>query len=209
MKKVGQVLKETRIAAGFSIDDVEKKTKIRKKIIISLEEGRYNELPPQTYVKGLIKNYGNFLKISSNSLLALYRREYYSSPDQQSAFLNLPFRFRPTPVLTVTFFGVLAFLAVLCYIGFQYFSLISAPLLVIENPKDFAQVLTRQVEITGKTDPEATLSVNNEKVNIDQDGKFAEQINLNEGLNEIEVKAVSKFGRERIIKKTVQYVPPK
>jgi len=206
MKKVGQVLKEARIAAGFSIEDVEKKTKIRKKIIVSLEEGRYSELPPPTYVKGLIKNYGNFLKISSNSLLALYRREYYLPQDQQSAFLNLPFRFRPTPFLTVTFFGVLAFLAVLCYIGFQYFSLISAPLLVIENPKDFAQVSTQKVEIAGRTDSDATLSINNEKVNVGEDGRFKEQINLNEGLNEIEVKAVSKLGRERIVKKTVQYM---
>jgi len=208
MKKVGQVLKEARESANLSLEDIEKKTKIRKRIILALEEGRWDELPHSTYVKGLIKNYGQVLKLSPSSLLALYRREYAGAESQaQSTFLNLPFKFRPTPILTVTFFGVLTFLAVLGYIAFQYFSLISSPYLSIDSPKDFTEVSQKQIEIAGKTDSDATLSINNENVSLDEQGKFKEQITLKEGLNEIEIKAVSKLGRQKTVKKTVQFVP--
>jgi cytoskeletal protein RodZ len=208
MKKVGQVLKEARESANLSLEDIEKKTKIRKRIILALEEGRWDELPHSTYVKGLIKNYGQVLKLSPSSLLALYRREYAGAePQAQSTFLNLPFKFHPTPILTVTFFGILTFLAVLGYIAFQYFSLVSSPYLSIDSPKDFTQVSQKQIEIAGKTDSDATLSINNENVSLDEQGRFKEQITLKEGLNEIEIKAVSKLGRQKTIKKTVQFVP--
>jgi len=210
MKKVGQVLKEARISADLSIEEVEKKTRIRGRIISALEEGRWDELPHSTYVKGLIKNYGQFLKLSPSSLLALYRREYATPEAQsQSTFLNLPFKFRPTPTLTVTFLGIATFLGVLGYIAFQYFSLVSSPYISIEEPKDFAQVSQKEVSVLGRTDSDSTLSINNENVSLDEKGNFKEQITLNEGLNEIEIKAVSKLGRQRIVKRTVQFTLPK
>jgi len=209
MKRVGQVLKEARIAARLTLEEVEKKTKIRKKNLVALEESNYSDLPPPTYVKGLIKNYGQFLGLSPNSLLALFRREYSGLEKEtlSATFLNLPFKFRLTPGLTISVFGALAVLGLVVYIGIQYFSLISAPRLEIKAPADFLRTSERQTEIIGQTDHDATVSVNSEKVDLDEDGNFKVQITLAEGLNEVEIVAKSKFGREKKVKRTITVSP--
>ena len=63
MKRVGQILKEERLRRKLTLDDIEKYTKIRRKVLEALEEGDYSKLPAETFVKGFIKNYGEFLNL--------------------------------------------------------------------------------------------------------------------------------------------------
>src|SRR3990167_2474223 len=76
MRTVGQVLKEERERKFYSLEEVEKTTKIRKELLEALEEGQYNKLPPSTFVQGFIKNYGKFLGLNTEKLLAVFRREF-------------------------------------------------------------------------------------------------------------------------------------
>lgn len=55
--------KEERERQGYSIEDISNILRIRKQYIIAIEEDRLGEIPSETYVKGYIKTYCEFLKI--------------------------------------------------------------------------------------------------------------------------------------------------
>ena len=65
MRTVGDVLKQERERKFYTLDDIEKSTKIRKELLEALEKGLYQKLPPPTFVQGFIKNYGKFLGLST------------------------------------------------------------------------------------------------------------------------------------------------
>src|SRR3990167_7158903 len=76
MRTVGQILQEEREKQFYTLDEIEKATKIRKSLLEALEAGQYTKLPPPTFVQGFIKNYGKFLKLDPDKLLAIFRREF-------------------------------------------------------------------------------------------------------------------------------------
>ena len=67
MRTVGQVLKEARESKLYTLDEVEKSTKIRKEMLRALEDDNYAKLPPITFIQGFVKNYGKFLGIDSEN----------------------------------------------------------------------------------------------------------------------------------------------
>ena len=76
MKTVGQILREAREKQYISVAQAEKATKIRKRILEKLEGSDWKNLPSPTFVKGLLKNYGDFLGLDVKKLLDFFRREY-------------------------------------------------------------------------------------------------------------------------------------
>lgn len=55
--------KEERERQGYSIEDISNILRIRKQYIIAIEEDRLGEIPSETYAKGYVKTYCEFLKI--------------------------------------------------------------------------------------------------------------------------------------------------
>ena len=72
---LGDLLRETREQKNLSLDDVEKGTNIRKLYIKSIEEGNYEKLPGEVFLKGFIKTYGKFLGLDSQKLIEQYKQE--------------------------------------------------------------------------------------------------------------------------------------
>ncbi|MFK7973569.1 MAG: helix-turn-helix domain-containing protein [Rickettsiaceae bacterium] len=56
-------LKEEREKAGYTVEQVAEKLKIRRQYIIDLEEENFESLPGKIYVKGYIKMYHEFLDL--------------------------------------------------------------------------------------------------------------------------------------------------
>ncbi len=83
------------------------------------------------------------------------------------------------------------------------------PELEISSPEDGSTFWEedKQIDILGKTDPDANLLINDHFVVVNQEGGFSYQISLTEGENEIKVIATDKAGNEteRTIK--VNYSP--
>ena len=59
--KISTKLKEERIKAGFSVEQIAKQLNIRKQYLIDLENENYDAIPGKAYVKGYTKLYLNFL----------------------------------------------------------------------------------------------------------------------------------------------------
>ncbi len=83
------------------------------------------------------------------------------------------------------------------------------PELEISNPTDGAQFydVDKEVIVSGKTEVEAKITVNDLFVLVEQDGSFVKKIPLQEGDNDIKVKATDKAGNTITKSVIVKYSP--
>lgn len=72
-KTVGTILKEAREAKGYSLSYVEKETSIRSRYLEAIENDEYEKAPGEVFVKGIIRNYGNFLGLDGLELVTQYK----------------------------------------------------------------------------------------------------------------------------------------
>ena len=72
---LGEKLKKLRSERRISLSEVSKHTRIQVKYLEYLEEGQYEKLPVDVYVRGFLKNYADFLAIDANVLIRLYEKE--------------------------------------------------------------------------------------------------------------------------------------
>ena len=208
MRTVGQILKEEREKKFYTLNEIEKVTKIRKELLEALENDSFSKLPPPTFVQGFIKNYGKFLGLDTEKLLAIYRREFSdrkNPPKILESFTNPLDRRKivltPAKVLSAVVVGlVLIFFG---YLWIEYRYLVGAPFLEVSKPLDQQAFESQKVIVSGKTSPEAKLMINNQEVTIDGDGNFSQELELQESVNKILVSSTSKFGKTTNIERTV------
>ncbi|MBI2334961.1 helix-turn-helix domain-containing protein, partial [Candidatus Daviesbacteria bacterium] len=208
MRTVGQVLKEEREKKFYTLDEIEKATKIRRELLEALELGQYQKLPPLTFIQGFIKNYGKFLGLNTEKLLAIFRREFsegknpprilesFSNPLDRKKFTLTPAKFVGATVLAMI---VIFFV----YLWFEYRFLTGAPFLEVTQPVNQTGVETATILVSGRTDPEAKVSINNQEIQAGPDGKFAQEINLTEGSNNIVITATSPGGKVSKVERNV------
>lgn len=72
MDRIGNLLQTERTQKGLEISAVEHATGIRSLYLLALEQGNYEVLPGDAYVKGFLRNYGNFLGLDGAELVRQY-----------------------------------------------------------------------------------------------------------------------------------------
>jgi len=75
MSDLGNLLKKAREQRGYSLDDIQELTKIRKRYLEAIEEGDYKVLPGNFYVRAFVKNYAETVGLDSDEVLRLYHRD--------------------------------------------------------------------------------------------------------------------------------------
>lgn len=75
MDSVGKILNEARTAKGLTLLDAEKATSIRSSYLDALEQDDYSKLPEEVFIKGIIRNYGNFLGLNGPELVDVYKAQ--------------------------------------------------------------------------------------------------------------------------------------
>jgi cytoskeleton protein RodZ len=75
MNTVGEKLKKERIQRGISLDQMAASTRIQKKFLQALEEGRYEVLPASVFIVGFIRSYSAFLGVDASPLVAEYEAD--------------------------------------------------------------------------------------------------------------------------------------
>ena len=66
-------------------------------------------------------------------------------------------------------------------------------------PVDGQKVVERTLRVTGDTDPNAVVKVNNQPVIVNEDGNFVTEIEVYEATMEIIVVSISRSGKETVI----------
>lgn len=71
---IGAILKSNRLKQKKSLEDVSAELCIRKIYLTALEEGDYETLPPVPYGVGYVRTYANYLGLSSERAVKLYKK---------------------------------------------------------------------------------------------------------------------------------------
>ncbi|MGM9528696.1 MAG: RodZ domain-containing protein [Phascolarctobacterium sp.] len=72
-KSVGTLLREARLAKHLSLADAEKATSIRARYLEAIEKDEYEKTPGEVFLKGMLRNYGNFLGLDGLELVHMYK----------------------------------------------------------------------------------------------------------------------------------------
>jgi cytoskeletal protein RodZ len=73
LQTVGEILRAEREKKGISIRDVEQGTSIRGIYLQAIDDGKYSAVPGEVYLKGFIRNYANFIGLSGQEMVEIYR----------------------------------------------------------------------------------------------------------------------------------------
>lgn len=198
MQKISDILKEEREDQGFLISEVASSTKIKKDFLEAIEEGRFHDLPSESYALGFIKNYAKFLGISSKKAALMFRREYDVKKDNVlPTFKSKQGSFRKKILFTPkAIFILIIFISITSYIAFQYSSYFFGPELSILTPSEQQEIEGNIVEVSGETDPYASVLINGEETYVNLDGTFKKTLYLFSGDREISVVAKNRNGKD-------------
>ena len=77
---LGSVIRQARIDAGLSIDDLSERTSIRGGLLKELESDDFTKCGGETYARGHLRNIAPQIKMDANVLLDLYESEQSTQP---------------------------------------------------------------------------------------------------------------------------------
>jgi transcriptional regulator with XRE-family HTH domain len=69
---LGEFLRRERELRHISLDDVAERTKISRRYLEAIEEGRYDRLPGETFVRGFIRSYAQSVGLDPEDTLLMY-----------------------------------------------------------------------------------------------------------------------------------------
>lgn len=202
---LGRTLLEKREAKGISISRAAHDLLIKKEQLESLEAGDWENLPEPPFVRGFIKNYGDYLGLDTQRLLALYRREYDASKHPSANLKGRKLkRFLITPTRIVTLASIFVVGLFVLYLIIQYLSIISSPKLDVFAPPSDTTTPAPVIRVDGKTQPGATVAVNGDFAAVDQEGNFQYQYTLKDGQNIIEIIAAKRLSPKSKVTRIVR-----
>lgn len=89
---VGQRLREAREEAGLELSQVAAETRIPQRHLVTIEEGRFADLPARTYAVGFTRTYARMLNLDDRAIVDDVRAELASEEDAGRA---APAKFEP------------------------------------------------------------------------------------------------------------------
>lgn len=174
------------------------------KYLERLEDGDYDSLPADVYVKGFLKNYAEFLGVDEKPFIRLFEKEKgirknlekgKGEKEEKIKSLNMS-SFTFTPKKIITAISILTVAIIVFFIYREAGTFNSAPRLVIISPEANSETNEKSIIVEGITEKDAKLYINDQAVTIDDEGKFQENITIQPGANTVSLKAVNKFDKE-------------
>lgn len=188
MKRASTTLESARLDRELEFQEVCKKTKIPLRYLIAFENEKVEDFPQEPYCSLMVKDYADFLGLNGEEVLCLFRRDY----DRRNQIpANRRFWFSLTPQLAFTLFVSILAIIFASYLIFEYLKFNRPPRLQVNWPQEYSQ---QTVEISGITDPESTVKINESLVIVDREGNFKKNIQISTPEASIVVEAKSPAG---------------
>ncbi|UPY38809.1 helix-turn-helix domain-containing protein [Sediminicoccus sp. KRV36] len=113
--RLGEELRDARLALGLSIEDVAAQLRIRRVYLVALEEGRVKDLPSPAYAVGFVRNYAGALGLDPSDMVRRLRDAVATGPRKTDLVFPEPVPERGFPAGVVVLLG--AVIAVGAYVG--------------------------------------------------------------------------------------------
>jgi hypothetical protein len=123
--EIGNSLREARLRQGLEFPEIEQATKIRGKYLRALEDEQFDVLPAQTYVKGFLRSYADYLGLDGQLYVDEFNSRYVrgeieeeeeqayrprvSSPSRGGALQNKAVLLTVAAIVALTIFVFAAF----------------------------------------------------------------------------------------------------
>jgi cytoskeleton protein RodZ len=88
--EIGNSLREARLRQGLEISRVEAETKIRGKYLRALEDEQFEVLPGDTYVKGFLRTYADYLGLDGQLYLDEFNSRFTAAEEMSFAQSSAP-----------------------------------------------------------------------------------------------------------------------
>lgn len=208
---LGETLKKKRIELGFSLAQVSRHSLIAERYLEAIEQEDWQYLPGEIYIRNFLKRYAAELSLDPIRVLKVYELRsnfvYQSSIGSLQRTLPLPSsHFLILPKIIRNGLIVLVIISALGYLAWQVNQILIPPELAIYSPVDNLVTNEAQVVISGQTDPEVKVKINDIVVPVNA-GKFIETIDLQIGLNMLKISASKKYSREQVVYKRIMWQP--
>jgi hypothetical protein len=202
--KVGTLLKKRRSSLKLTLAQVEVATKIRGQYLVKLEADDQT-LPNDIYIRGFVRSYADYLGLDGPALAQAYAVERGEAPQaRQSAPRAVKAqRFVVTPRIATAGAVVVALIAIIAYLSWQFSTLAAAPKLEVVSPAADQVVFGSLVDITGNVGGGADVFVNDSPVLTDGNGHFNDKLALQDGLNVVRITAKSKLGKSSAVTRNI------
>ncbi len=72
MKEIGAKYRQAREEKNITIESVSEQTKIQKRFLRAIEEGFWDIIPGEVYLRGFLRTYADFLDLDAREILSIY-----------------------------------------------------------------------------------------------------------------------------------------
>lgn len=195
MYRASSIIKNTRLEKDLEIAEISKKLKIPSKYLSAIEEETKKEFPPDPYCSLMVSDYANFLGLNGPQILGLFRRDF---DQKRQAFNTRKHRFSFTPQFTFTI-STIAILIIFTFFLISEYAKFNRPPKLEVNWSTNSTLIGNVVQISGLTDPESTVRINQDLVIVDSNGNFQKNITLSPTVNKITVESKSPNGKTTVL----------
>ncbi|MDO8669777.1 MAG: helix-turn-helix domain-containing protein [Candidatus Buchananbacteria bacterium] len=193
-RTLGEILAEARNKRYINLDEAAKDLNIPFRYLEALEHNNFKDLPDKKNLKAILKKYGLYLKLDFSNLWQLLKNDKnFYSLNKYKKVENKYFTSWPKLIRKLSIIVVIG--AVLFFLGLKVEQIFSPPILEINYPYDGLIVNTRQIELSGRSEKEVELIINNKEIFVDDGGNFETIIDLQKGLNLIKISAKKRYSR--------------
>ena len=81
MFEIGSSLREARLRKGLTLSEAAEATKVRSRHLQALEDEQFDVLPAQTYVRGFLKTYADYLGLDGQLYVDEYSSRFWIDED--------------------------------------------------------------------------------------------------------------------------------
>ena len=188
MRTVGYFIREARQRRKLSLVRLAQKTKIKSRYIAAIEKEQWQTIPNFVTASGFVRNIAGALEIDTEHAVALLRRDF-QEPRQASYSVSTP-RVVWTPKTTLILLSLVTVFLLTFYLVRQYLTYVAPPPLSARMHKNGGNA----IEVSGNTDKEASVLVNNEPVLVTENGTFQLTITADSGQS-LTIEARSRGGK--------------
>ena len=202
---LGERLRARREQLRLTIEAAARACNVPARYLVAIESGAFNTLPGEVYGKNFVRAYSGYLGMEAQECMDLYRTHHAVYRKTQK---DLPHDIRKpverisrahlvvTPrIIRNAALGLVA-LACLAYLGIKIKAIVTPPVLVVEQPANSIVTTESFIDVRGHTERDTTLAINGQQVLADSNGTFTETLELQSGVNVIEIVANKRHGKQ-------------
>lgn len=204
MKTIGIYLRQAREGQNISYKELSRHTKIKPEFLEAIENSDWQKLPELPVLVGFVKSICDELNINREQAVALLRRDYPPQKVSLNPHRDVKREIRIGQRALWGIFSVIAIVLMSAYLYSQYREFTSPPHIAIISPAENELVSSHNITVRGTTDSTATVKINGQPALVDKNGNFATDIEVVAETKSIEVKALSRTGRESNVSRTIQ-----